>query len=448
MRAIAPTTTSTRSVKGASRSTPTDGSSDRAENAMTAVTRPGAASIWAWIVSGLLSLAACQGATRDPEHGSDAGQGTAGAAPEDASDPAGFGAPGGTGGDGAGAGESDPQGEPLIELPSGPERYLEGTEGWIALEVTEVRYGSARLWTWFWGEAQFYERPGSSVDYGRLLDPDEGVDDCSVSQPSGDGAGDIPWFRTVGEAFLIDGQDRLAFSKDFSPWRNYLDLTALGREPRHGGLYGFEATGGSLPKPISIDGIELPASLSVTALATSRRLEREQRLMWTGADGEGVLDLYMNIRTRMADSPGASDLFEVRCRMLDDGEFTIGANVFDAIPENGIVRMYWTRQARAVASSEGHDFLTIGEARVEQELAFGDGCDRPDVLAACEQYANYEEGEYERCGLSDEAPPRALVCPDYLAESCIACVEYFECRRAVTRCEGGTVVSSAECACP
>jgi len=325
--------------------------------------------------------------------------------------------------------------------------YLPGTNGMLQLTTSQEYWGTVPGPTSFGAYAQFFEVQGQSGQYGDVLDPLDGVDDCGVTRIGSTGAGANIALLSVAQATLHDeGRDYALeeFRSSSDSYYAYLfDLSAAGVAPRPGGSYGFSASGGSFAGSIELGGIVLPDPLSFPGLVGAGRLARGPlEPTWAGR-GEAPLRLNLQIQTTLAD---IFEPYRIDCLMADDGAFTIPASVLEAAPD-GTATAYFTRERRLVVPSGGKSIQTIASSQVNHRFWLGPACDGSAVMAACQRSAAQIQARYAEC--SDVAPPSLeTLCPDYLNESCNGCSEYFDCRAAATRCENGGLSSTSGCSCP
>jgi hypothetical protein len=324
---------------------------------------------------------------------------------------------------------------------SGGPFEIEGVSGTVRVVHQRRFSGTTPVEESFSVSTRFYSRP-TELDTlaGEIIDPLEGSDDCGVfvsygyfldTAPTGPLPDDAPPFLRGQEHALIDGDTRYALP-DVE-----LDLGALGAQPRFGGSYAFEARGGTAGM-LRIEGPVLPDALRITTLEQQSHLPREAlRLAWTGQGGTEPLAIRLGIVPRLG---GAIERYSILCRAADDGEFTIPEAVIAAVPP-GFVRGDFIREDRRLLSSGPFTLLALGSEWVTHQFALGAGCQRPDVVAACESFAD----AFFACG--EQAAP-AEVCPDYLADSCEACPEYYECRRQTVSCSGSEPDDASACYCP
>jgi hypothetical protein len=257
--------------------------------------------------------------------------------------------------------------------------------------------------------------------YGYFLD----------TAPTGPLPEDAPPFLRAQERALLDGDARYELPDAV------LDLGALGAQPRFAGSYAFEALGGTAGT-LRIEGPVLPGALAVTTLEQQSRVPRAAlSLAWTGQPGTEPLVIRLGIFPRLGSS---TEQYTIICNAADDGEFTIPEAVIGAVPP-GFVTGDFFRDDRRLLSSGPFTLLAIGSEWVTHQFALGDGCQRPDVAAACQSFAQ----ALSACG--EQAAP-ADVCPDYLAESCEACPEYYECRNQTLSCDGRGTADANACYCP
>jgi hypothetical protein len=225
----------------------------------------------------------------------------------------------------------------------------------------------------------------------------------------------------------------------------FLDLTALGVEPRFAGTYGFLASGGDLAQPIAIDEVFLPEALSIETFEALRTLEpRSYELAWSGS---GTEPLFVHIEIRDGEMYAApSESYWIDCLLDDDGAFTLPASLFDSMPLDATARIRVEREQALLSSAGARATLVVGQVAAEHHLAFGAPCDGTETVTACLEHAAALHALEESCG--EEPIPVEILCPDYLAESCANCPAYFVCLTENMTCEDGVVIRRADrCSC-
>ncbi len=342
--------------------------------------------------------------------------------------------------------EADTAPPELIELPPADANYLPNTNGSLFLIVSTVFHGTHREEPYFSARADFVTVEGSDGVFGEVIDPLEGIDDCGVTQTGGVGVGASVEWQQADHVTLIDEEDEYDFEQIDVGFTFYgLGLTDIGVQPRFGERYGFSASGASLSGNFETDQVQLPLALEFDGLASLTHLPRgEVELTWSGSN-EAPLALRLSIVDTLSD---AFYPYDIDCLVRDDGQFTIPAEVLEAAPE-GFVSVRARRRSRQVVEDGDNAFLLEGEVAVEHDLAFGEPCETPEVLAACIAHVEAERELRAECGGYDPAlePPMEVQCPDYLASACNGCVEFFECQTENTRCENGGVVYYSGCSC-
>jgi hypothetical protein len=157
----------------------------------------------------------------------------------------------------------------------------------LQLTAAQDFWGAAAGPSSFGVYAQFFDVSGQSGQYGDVLDPLDGVDDCGVTRLGSLGVGENLRLLSVTQATFHDqGRDYPLeeFRSSSSDYYSYLfDLSGAGVAPRPGGSYSFSAGGGSFAGSIELGGIMLPDTLAFPELASTRRLARGAlELTWTG----------------------------------------------------------------------------------------------------------------------------------------------------------------------
>jgi hypothetical protein len=254
-------------------------------------------------------------------------------------------------------------------------------------------------------------------------------------------------FFAVDEVALSDGSSSWPLALNSAANDGYfpyaVGLSELGVTPRYSQPYSLTATGGRFATPLRIDGITLPADLSIPSLEQVSRVPRGAlALSWTGT-GADPLRVRLWVSEGLGNGAGQ---YEIECLLADDGEHVIPAAVLEAAPE-GFVTASIRRENRRIRTSGASTLQTLASIDLSFAFALGEACDGAAVMAACEQYAEVQRQVYEECGVL-ELPSLESTCPAYLAESCQGCVEYFECASAGLRCEPDGLYSSSGCGCP
>ncbi len=339
------------------------------------------------------------------------------------------------------------EGPELVVIPTTGSLYMEGTNGHFRISVNSEYYGQKHLGTGFSASAQFYEVEGDLEIFGEILDPLEGIDDCGVARQSNQAVFPQVEHFDVEEAALFDDGRVVALAPSLSTTDRFfpysVNLSEQGIEPRFGGSYGVLVSGGAFESPMVVRDIQLPQTLSIPSLEGVSRIERaELRLTWTGR-GESPLTVSLSILPTLADS--GLDPYRINCSVADDGEFVVPAEVLEAAPE-GFVTASFHRQNSFVAESAQNALLVIASVNVKHRLALGERCDGSDVVEACLRHAEYLREMHQQCSWAEAAPIEVL-CPDYLAESCQGCPEYFDCVVENTEC-APLLTRHLGCACP
>lgn len=351
------------------------------------------------------------------------------------------------GGEAIWAAEQEAQKPPTQdELPEDRSLYVEGTNGFLSLSVARSYVGTAAAPLSFGAFAQFVEPGGGSVSYGESIDPLEGVDDCGVFKGSGNGAGGELSFHDATTVQLLDGTTARPLVESEASNGNFysyiLELDPESVEPRFGGRYGVHVSGGAFGGTFdSGDGLRLPQELSVVELAATAHVQQQDlALTWTG-QGAQPLHLHL-IVTKNLD--GVFESAALRCLMKDDGAFTIPAAVLQAMP-TGFASATFERADRRIVKSGARSLVLEGTIQVSHRFALGPICDGTAALDACLASAEQVRAAYEACRLP--APSLAQLCPDFLAASCDACPEYFECAAKQTRCTDEGFFTPFGCSC-
>jgi len=316
----------------------------------------------------------------------------------------------------------------------------------ITLEAGTGFAGGVETSSGFGAEAQFFTTiGGEGADFGEVLDPLEGVDDCGVARSSGMGTAPFFSFIDIGKLALDDRGEQHAFelsSASHDDFYQYVLELSPKVDPRYGGSYRVSGGGGTFGETIAIDDLRLPEALSIDQLEANARIERDAlKLTWSG-HGDAPLRATFMVMPKLAD---AGEPYTIECLMKDDGEFEIPKAVLEAAPE-GFVQAYFFRERRVLVPTGAKTVLAIGRVTVNHRFALGKACDRGDVLEACKAAAKKIDADYEKCGVP--LPMLADQCPDYLAEACGGCSEYFDCLAAHHACTDQGLTSSIGCSCP
>lgn len=324
--------------------------------------------------------------------------------------------------------------------------YIDGTDGYFRISVNKHYYGTSDTGTSLVAEAEFFQAEGETQSYGEVIDPLEGVDDCGVSVQGNQI--DFPSIERieVDKVAVVDEGREYLLEPHISVVGSYhIALSEQGVEPRYGGSYGMSVEGGNFSERVVLDGIELPQMLSIPELESNNRIDRDElRLTWTGR-GDAPLSVRFMIKPTLSDSGFTT--YNIDCQLIDDGEFVIPAEIFEVAPE-GFVEAYFRRENRFIVKSNDYAILTIGSINVTHRFALGERCDGSEVVDACLRYAEHRRAKEEECSFFQVAPsPLEVICPDYLAESCKGCPEYFECAIENTVCNP-FLTYYIGCSCP
>ena len=331
-------------------------------------------------------------------------------------------------------------------LPNTRASYVPGTDGFVELTSSQQFVGTAPSYSGFGAMAQFAVIQGSSGDYGDVIDPLEGVDDCGVSKGSGSGVSANVDFYDAAEVSLVDDQTvrplALSPSSHDDFYQYIAELGEQGIAPRFGQSYGVKVSGGSFGAAFQSSTLRLPDALVVNELQQAAQFEQKDlRLTWSGT---GAQPLYLSMLVSKSPSD-LNDAYRIDCLIKDDGEFVIPASVLAAAP-SGFVNATFTREDRHIEQSGAHSLLLLGQVEVNHEFALGPLCARPDSLSACEASAQVVQAAYQKCALSP--PSLAELCPDYVATSCQLCPEYFDCVARSTTCSDAGFSLPTGCSCP
>lgn len=346
------------------------------------------------------------------------------------------------------AAEQEAQKPPVQdELSEDRSLYVAGTNGFLSLAVARGYVGTAASPLSFGAFAQFVDPGAGSVSYGDSIDPLEGVDDCGVFKGSGSGAGGMLSFHDATDVQLLDGATARPLVESEASNGNFysyiLELDPESVEPRYSGRYGVHVSGGAFGAAFdSADGLRLPQELSIAELTTTPHVEQQDlALTWSG---QGAQPLYLHLIVNK-NLDGFFESTELRCLMKDDGAFTIPAAVLQAMP-TGFASATFERAERRIVKSGPHSLVLEGTIQVSHRFALGPVCDGTAALDACLAHAEQVSAAYAACNLTP--PSLAELCPDFLATSCEACPEYFECAAEQTRCTDQGFFTPFGCSCP
>jgi hypothetical protein len=289
-------------------------------------------------------------------------------------------------------------------------------------------------------------RLGGKASFGTILDPLDGIDDCGVFQGGGAGVDSGITFYDAAEVSLLDGgtqwplQLSVASNEFFTSY--VLELDPERAPPRYGERYGVHVEGGRFGEAFdSADGLGLPEAIEVRELSTAEHLPQNDLLLsWTGR-GEEPLYLHLIVRREWG---GVFDSSELECLMRDDGAFTIPAAALQAMPA-GFASVTVERRERRLVESGAHSLVLEGAMYSSYSLALGPTCENAAAFDACVEGAERVNAGYSACGL--EAPPLTEQCPPFLATSCNACPEYFDCMADRTLCTDEGFVTPSGCLC-
>ena len=175
-------------------------------------------------------------------------------------------------------------------------------------------------------------------------------------------------------------------------------------------------------------------------------MERDAlHLTWTGSS-KNPLRIQLLIQPQLTDM--GFNAYEIDCLAPDDGEFEIPAAVLGRSRGHSQHRVQPRAAcARARRHQDGADDRVALSA--DYRVALGKRCDGKDVMDACLRSAKAIRATYERCARPEQQlPSMDELCPAYLAESCIACSEYFDCKAEHTTCADFGLSVAVDCSCP
>lgn len=338
-----------------------------------------------------------------------------------------------------------PPEKPLIPDTRGS--YVAGTDGFVRIISSRSFVGHSERYSGFGADAQFATISGApGGQYGDVIDPLEGLDDCGVVKESGVGAAPNIDMYDAERVILKDGAVERPLSLSSASHDDFYqyiaELDAQGVEPRYGQSYGVLVEGGSFGSAFRSDSLRLPPALAIHELEQASHFGQEElRLTWSG---QGEAPLYLSLW--VSKSPGdLANAYQIQCLLEDDGEFVIPAQVLQAAP-SGFVSASFTREDRHIEKSGTHSLLLVGSVEVSHQFALGPTCDHTDVAAACAASAERVRAAYQACNLTP--PTVAELCPDFLTTSCDSCPEYFDCVAQTTRCTAQGFYLASGCSCP
>jgi len=163
------------------------------------------------------------------------------------------------------------------------------------------------------------------------VDPQDGLDDCGLTYTdTSTGSGMEYEAREVGAAFVeIPGQEFQLPSVGNGFYTLY--LTDAGFDAAYGQVYSFRAEPGDFPGFQYESGIEFPEALAISEPAVAHGVipPGDVTFRWTGGGDE----LWL----RLVGDDGAGQAIDVLCRVEDDGEFTVPADLAAALPQGAMV---------------------------------------------------------------------------------------------------------------
>ncbi len=334
------------------------------------------------------------------------------------------------------------------ERPETRSPYVAGTDGMVELTFATRFAGTFESPGGFGAMAQFaIIGAGGNVDYGQIIDPLEGLDDCGVFQGSGTGAAANLDLYDAADVRLLEGATTHAF--ELSPashddfYQYILELDRQNIPPRFDGHYGVHVAGGTFGAAFdSADGLRLPQELAIHALRASSHFEQQDlELTWSGTNDEPLfIQLFVNETLA-----GVFSNYELQCLVRDDGRFRIPGDLLAAMPP-GFASVNFSRDSRKIVRSGAHSLLLLGSVQVTHQFALGPRCYKPEVVEACQAAAEVVSAQYEACNLVP--PPLEEQCPDFLASACNTCPEYFDCIAQQTQCTDQGFTTPFGCACP
>jgi hypothetical protein len=212
-------------------------------------------------------------------------------------------------------------------LPDTRMSYVEGTDGFVQLISSSQFIGTAPSYAAFGAMAQFAIIHGKGGDFGDIIDPLDGIDDCGVSKGSGAGVAANVDFYDAAEVELLDGKIvrplslSTASHDDF--YQYVAELSDQGTAPRFGQSYGVKVAGGSFGAAFESSTLRLPDQLALSELQQSAHFDQKDlRLTWTGTGTQPVVRQDAGEREPDGSERRLSDRLraERRRRVRDSGE--------------------------------------------------------------------------------------------------------------------------------
>jgi hypothetical protein len=265
--------------------------------------------------------------------------------------------------------EPDPAPDGYVD-PGWPNPYLPCLDGVLFLERRIVDYAPGR-YEGAEALATFFDVGTVEQIWleGEWLDEQDGTDDCGLVRMGRNGLGtdsDEQWLDP-GSVSLMSVDDVLPMDRQEGGFvLNWgLDLAKTPVSIDDETLFGLSVVGskgGGKWGPF--DGIELPdmvslpPSLEVVSPALGAGVElarKDTELLWTET-GKGVVDIWLYGET-------PKRIFQLRCKAIDDGAFTIPASLIDELPAGLDVSLMMVRLEDVwIGTTKGRSFHAMGMA--------------------------------------------------------------------------------------
>jgi hypothetical protein len=253
--------------------------------------------------------------------------------------------------------------------------YQEGIFGLLTVHAGR-NSNHGNLFQTYSASAQFFEVVEAETMSlkGYELDPDDGLDDCSLHWYTGEGLGnpgDIIWWGAA--AVTVTSGPQSAELDEFTGGEviGYdVDLGEMGYDPRWGEGYAFQVVGAQAPSLDLDPAIVLPEQLQVSQpdITSGAPLPRDDLLFQWSGSGDEPVELEIN---GYETSDTVPPWYEIRCQVADDGEFLVPGSLMQQLPAGGTVSVTVSRnRIDVLTNDEGLDILTSGWVfdRVNQAL--------------------------------------------------------------------------------
>jgi hypothetical protein len=223
--------------------------------------------------------------------------------------------------------------------------YVDCADGTLSVVRSEY-WGDTGVWHSFYADLQLFEvlvgATGSWIR-GEVLDPLDGLDDCSLTilerTDIGVSSGEAVWLDSP-EVLLESGswsrqlEDPSPGPRQNGESRTYLvSVEEVAQMPPDAATFDLTVAAGTAPE-LQLEGLlTMPSTLAVTepALAWGTTLPRaDTTFRWTGvSDGQPVqIRLYSRTEFNGQDYPR----YEIVCEVEDDGEFVLPGTLLTQLP--------------------------------------------------------------------------------------------------------------------